>query len=41
VRLGALGNMPMPMTPADFGGLVAREIDKWAKVIKFSGVKIE
>ena len=40
-QLAALGNMPMPMTPADFGRLVAEEIDKWAKVIKFSGAKVE
>jgi hypothetical protein len=31
VRLGALGNTPMPMTPAHFGRLVAREIEKWAR----------
>ena len=40
-RLAALGTTPMPMTPAEFGRLVAEEIDKWAKVIKFSGAKVE
>ena len=40
-RLAALGSTPMPMTPAAFGRLVAEETDKWAKVIKFSGAKIE
>jgi tripartite-type tricarboxylate transporter receptor subunit TctC len=40
-RLAALGSTPMPMTPAEFGRLVAEETDKWAKVIKFSGAKVE
>jgi tripartite-type tricarboxylate transporter receptor subunit TctC len=40
-RLAALGATPMPMTPAEFGRLVAEETDKWAKVIKFSGAKVE
>jgi tripartite-type tricarboxylate transporter receptor subunit TctC len=40
-RLAALGTTPMPMTPAEFGRLVAEETDKWAKVIKFSGAKVE
>ena len=40
-QLAALGTTPMPMTPAEFGRLVAEETDKWAKVIKFSGAKVE
>ena len=28
-------------SPADFGELVADETDKWAKVVKFSGVKAD
>jgi hypothetical protein len=31
----------MPMTPADFGKLVAQETEKWAKVIKFANIKTE
>jgi tripartite-type tricarboxylate transporter receptor subunit TctC len=40
-RLAALGSTPMPMTPAEFGRLVAEETHKWAEVIKFSGAKVE
>jgi tripartite-type tricarboxylate transporter receptor subunit TctC len=40
-RLAALGNVPMPMTPADFGKFVADETEKWAKVVKFAGIKPE
>jgi tripartite-type tricarboxylate transporter receptor subunit TctC len=40
-RLAELGGEPMPMTPADFGKLVAQETEKWAKVIKFANIKIE
>ena len=38
-RLADLGNVPMPMTSADFGKLIAEETEKWAKVVKFSGAK--
>ena len=27
------------MTPSDFGKLMGTETDKWAKVIKFAGIK--
>ena len=39
-RLADLGAMTMPGSPADFAKLIARETDKWAKVIKSSGVKL-
>jgi tripartite-type tricarboxylate transporter receptor subunit TctC len=29
----------MPMTPAEFGKLVAEETEKWGKVIKSAGIK--
>ncbi len=38
-RLAGLGGVPMPMSPAEFGKFVAQETDKWAKVIKFAGMK--
>jgi len=40
-RFAELGGAPMPMTPAEFGTLVARETEKWARVVKFSGAKPE
>jgi tripartite-type tricarboxylate transporter receptor subunit TctC len=38
-RLAALGNVPMSMTPADFGKFIVEETEKWAKVVKFAGAK--
>jgi len=38
-RLADLGYVTFGGSPAEFGSLIAREIDKWAKVIKFAGVK--
>jgi tripartite-type tricarboxylate transporter receptor subunit TctC len=40
-RFHDLGGDPMPMSPAEFGKLVADETVKWAKVVKFAGVKVE
>jgi tripartite-type tricarboxylate transporter receptor subunit TctC len=40
-RLAALGADPMVMGPAEFGKLIAEETEKWAKVIKFAGIKVE
>jgi tripartite-type tricarboxylate transporter receptor subunit TctC len=40
-RFHDLGGEPMPMSPAEFGKLVADETVKWAKVVKFAGVKAE
>jgi tripartite-type tricarboxylate transporter receptor subunit TctC len=40
-RIAELGGVPMPMTPAEFGKFTADETEKWAKVIKFSGIKAE
>ena len=33
------GGIEMAGTPADFGKLIADETEKWAKVIKFAGIK--
>jgi tripartite-type tricarboxylate transporter receptor subunit TctC len=40
-QLAGLGVAPLPMTPAELGKLIAADIDKWAKVIKFAGIKPE
>jgi len=40
-RIAELGSVPMPMTPADFAKFIADETEKWAKVVKFSGAKVD
>lgn len=40
-RFADLGDEPMPMTPAEFGKLIAEETEKWGKVVKFAGIKLE
>jgi tripartite-type tricarboxylate transporter receptor subunit TctC len=40
-RLTDLGTMPFAGSPADFGKVIADETEKWAKVVKFSGVKAD
>ncbi len=39
-RLVELGNIPMAMSPADYRAMIARDNDKWSKVIKFAGIKL-
>jgi tripartite-type tricarboxylate transporter receptor subunit TctC len=39
-RFHQLGGEVMPMSPAEFGKLVADETAKWAKVVKFAGVSV-
>jgi tripartite-type tricarboxylate transporter receptor subunit TctC len=38
-KLTDLGGMVLVGSAADFGNLIAEEIDKWGKVIKFAGIK--
>jgi tripartite-type tricarboxylate transporter receptor subunit TctC len=36
-----LGSTPVPLTPAEYGAVIAAETDKWAKVIQAAGIKLE
>jgi tripartite-type tricarboxylate transporter receptor subunit TctC len=38
-RIGGLGGMTLPGTPADFSKFMDNEIEKWAKVVKFAKVQ--
>jgi len=38
-RLADLGGIVVTGTPADFGKILAEEVEKWGKVVKFSGAK--
>ncbi|MGD0025197.1 MAG: hypothetical protein ABSC37_11350 [Xanthobacteraceae bacterium] len=38
-NLGDRDGFPMPMTPAEFGKLIADEIEKWGKVIRTANIK--
>jgi tripartite-type tricarboxylate transporter receptor subunit TctC len=40
-RLADLGGTVLAGAPADFGNLIADETEKWAKVVKFAGIKPE
>jgi tripartite-type tricarboxylate transporter receptor subunit TctC len=40
-RLADLGSIPMPMSPADFGNLIAESVEKWGKVIRTANIKAE
>ena len=40
-RLADLGGTPFSGSPVDFGKFIASDIEKWAKVVKFAGIKPE
>jgi len=40
-RFADLGGAVLPGSPADFGKLIADETEKWAKVVKFAGLKAD
>src|SRR5262252_384989 len=40
-RLADLGGTPLPGSPAQLGKLIADEIKKWGKVVKFAGIKAD
>jgi tripartite-type tricarboxylate transporter receptor subunit TctC len=40
-KLAEVGAIPMPMTPAELGKLIADETEKWGKVVKFTNISVE
>ena len=41
MRFADLGGEPLAGTPAEFGRLIAAETEKWAKVVRFAGLRAE
>jgi tripartite-type tricarboxylate transporter receptor subunit TctC len=40
-QLADLGGTPLPVSPAEFGKIIAEDTDRWAKVVTFAGIKPE
>ena len=40
-RIADLGAEPMPMTPAEFGKLVANETEKWGRVVNAAHITVD
>ena len=40
-RLADMGGTALAGSPADFGKLIVEETEKWGKVVKFSGAKLD
>ena len=40
-RLADMGSMPLVLSPADFGKLIADDTEKWGKVIRAAGIKAD
>jgi len=41
MRFAELGDAVFASSPADFARLIAEDTEKWAKVIKFAGIKAD
>jgi tripartite-type tricarboxylate transporter receptor subunit TctC len=40
-RVAELGGVGLGGSPADFGTLIAEDTEKWAKVVRFSGARVD
>ena len=40
-RFAEIGGVPKPLSPEDYGKLVAAETEKWRKVVEFAGVSVD
>jgi tripartite-type tricarboxylate transporter receptor subunit TctC len=40
-RFADIGGVPKPMTPEEYGKLIAAETEKWRKVVEFAGVSVD
>lgn len=40
-RFAAISGEPIPGSPAAFGRLISDETEKWSKVVKIAGIKVE
>jgi len=40
-RIAEVGDIPLSLTPSEFAKLVTNETEKWANVIRASGIKVE
>ena len=40
-RFADIGGVPKPMTPEEYGKLIASETEKWRKVVEFAGVSVD
>jgi len=40
-KLAALGFSPVGSTPEEYGALIKDDIDRWSKVVRDAGIKVE
>lgn len=40
-RFAAISGEPIAGSPAEFGRLISDETEKWSRVVKFAGIKVE
>ena len=40
-KIAKIGATIFATTPAEFGALIASDTEKWAKVVKFAGLKAD